>query len=330
MKYLNISLIFACLILLLAACDDNSNIFDDEAPTSAVENLNLVENMLASNVEYGNFIKAVTKAGLDNRLGNSGTYTILAPTNEAMTTYINSKNIYGDPNFSIDDIDGATLKSDFSYHIINGIRKSTDFEGFGYVETISDEGPEDNFLSFYYENIGSTTMINNAGNVSFNDTELSNGLIHSINTVLSPPNIMDMIEYNPEFEKIGQLLVENDIQDRLRTGTQTTFFAPCNDAFPKFFDEYASLNQDELDNYLEEGLLLHLISDTLIFSNEIEPGFLLTAADANLSFVFDSTANEIFIRDFAQRTSNFKQTDIFARNGILHSIDNILMKTEAP
>ena len=331
MKYLNISLVFACFTLLFTACDD-SNIFNEDNPIPPVESLNLIENMLASEGEYDDFIKAITKAGLDNRLGNSGTYTILAPTKEAMAEYILSK----DPNptdsiiYSINDIDGVTLRSDFAYHAINGIKKSTDFDGFGYTETISNEGPEGNFLSFYFDNSGSNMVINNAANVTFDDTELANGLIHSINTVLTPPNIMDMINYNPEFSNIGQALIDRGFNDNLTVGSRNTFFAPCNEAFPKLQEEYANYGQDSLDALIDTTLLFHLITDTIIFSNDMEPGSdIQTSILKNLSFVEDTIANEIFIRDFAGRNSYFKQKDIFAKNGILHTIDKVLMTAGA-
>ena len=313
MKYINISLFFIAVLFVFTACSK-----EEETPLTPVKTLNVVEQMLDTGDAYTDFIKALTKSGLTNRLENSGDHTIFAPTKEAMTAYLDGR--------SIDDIDGSTLRSDFSYHIVRNIYLEDSLNSNGYLPTISVDGPNGNALSFYYEKQNAGILVNNSAAVTINNTLQSNGIIHSVNKVLTPPTLMDLIEFNPQFNNIGEALTLLNLTEELRIGSNKTFFAPCNDSFDGFLPEYNfnSLSDMLPDSILHNTIFYHLVNDTILFADQLTESLVKTSVDKNIRISVDTTSSVAFIVDFDARTANFKESNIYATNGILHTIDQVL------
>ena len=123
-------------------------------------------------VASGNFktLAAALKAGdLISTLKGKGTFTVFAPTDEAFAKI---------PKADLDALlkDKAKLKAVLTYHVVSGKVMSTDLKA-GNVKTVQ----------------GSNVMITTTGGAMVNDAKVvaadvaaDNGVIHAIDTVLTP------------------------------------------------------------------------------------------------------------------------------------------------
>lgn len=119
----------------------------------------------------------VTDAGMTETLRGVGPYTVFAPTDEAFRKL---------PEGKLEELrtDGAKLKNILNYHVASGRYSSTDLQGMKTVNTLltTTAGPVS--LKLKWEN--NALMVNDA-KVVLQDTWVSNGAVHSVDTVLMPP-----------------------------------------------------------------------------------------------------------------------------------------------
>jgi uncharacterized surface protein with fasciclin (FAS1) repeats len=125
----------------------------------------------------------VVQAGLDDDLNGSGPFTVLAPTNQAFLDALDAND-----NGQIDGNEvpsQSQLESILTYHVIAGqaVESSAISDGQS-VETL--EGSD---VTFGVSG-GTITVNPSADNatVAAPDVQVSNGIIHGIDTVLTPPS----------------------------------------------------------------------------------------------------------------------------------------------
>jgi len=138
----------------------------------ASEGPTIVEAALAVNAETGEFstlIAAVVRAGLVDTLNGSRQFTVFAPTDAAFAKLgLNAGNI--------DTVPLDALTNILLYHVAPGERFAAD------VVTAS----RVNMLNKQFALIGEGPSIAGAGFVA-TDVDVSNGVIHIIDSVLLPP-----------------------------------------------------------------------------------------------------------------------------------------------
>lgn len=132
--------------------------------------------------EAGHFttlIQALDAAGLSDTLANEGPYTIFAPTDEAFAAL---------PAGTLDDLfaNPEALRNVLSYHVVEGNVVMTDLAQMDMVSTL--QGASADVVVD-----GETTMIGGA-TVLNAGIEASNGVIYTIDTVLTAPGSMTATE----------------------------------------------------------------------------------------------------------------------------------------
>lgn len=131
----------------------------------------------SNNADFGTFADKADKAGLKGALNSEGPYTIFAPTNAAFAAL---------PAETLADLEkpenSPKMRALLSYHIIKG--RFT-------IEQLK-QLPEGSKLDTLLE--GQQVTITNEGGLKVNgvpvvesDIEATNGIIHPIGTVLTPP-----------------------------------------------------------------------------------------------------------------------------------------------
>lgn len=148
--------------------------FADEAP-QAPGNLITVAQQAG---RFSTFLKAVDAAGLTKKL-ETGRYTVFAPTDDAFAKLAPG---------TLDDLmkpeNKAKLVSLVEYHIVPRLLPASMFSKTGStmheVRTLDKRK-----LTFRSDNAGVTV---NAAKVEDVDIKASNGMIHAIDTVLTPPS----------------------------------------------------------------------------------------------------------------------------------------------
>ncbi|AQG80008.1 fasciclin domain-containing protein [Spirosoma montaniterrae] len=244
----------------------------------------------------------------------SGEFTVFAPTNEAFQ------------RAGFTTIDAVrTANTDFlsrvlTYHVIAGRRFTTQFND-GRVMT-----NQGNAITLTQWPGRST--VQGLGNAMPTTILMPNiltttGVVHVINDVLLPDarplvSITNLVVGNPEFSLLRTAVVRAGLADALASGNLTVF-APTNAAFRRagFADENAINNADL--NTLRNILLYHVIGgqryETSNF-NELLIGFTtLQGQQVQVTRRQGVSVNGAFV----------VQSNVFATNGIVHVIDNVLM-----
>ena len=180
------------LAIAMAACapeadteDTAAMNADETAMTADATTPGTIVEVAQGDGQFSTLVSAVTAANLGETLSGDGPFTVFAPTNAAF------EKIDQATRDSLMNDDTEQLGSILKYHVVEGrtdaatlMQAIEDAGEEGY--TISTVGGGD--LTATMEN-GSVVLTDAAGGkstVSATDIEASNGLIHSIDTVLMP------------------------------------------------------------------------------------------------------------------------------------------------
>lgn len=141
------------------------------------------------------FAKILTKSKVSNKSKNTldillstrGNYTVFAPTDDAVKVYLDS--IYGYQPYDIDTMSQATADKITLNCIIddgnNDAMMSTDF----ITGAISEVTFNDRHILVSFDTINGgqlAIMLNSASRITMPDIELTNGVLHKVNRVISP------------------------------------------------------------------------------------------------------------------------------------------------
>ncbi len=275
------------------------------------EPLPTIADVVAGNEDFETLRAALEAASLTETLAGEGPFTVFAPTDAAFAALPE-----GTVTSLLNDI--PALTDVLTYHAIGGNRDGAAVSAEnslvmlnGAVVPVRVEG-EDLFIG-------------NA-KVTMSVTEVSNGIIHVIDAVLVPPaTITDIAVGDERFETLVTALTTADLAGTLDAEGTFTVFAPTDDAFAA----------------LPEGVLTGLLGDTealtdvLLFhvlDGVVPASVAVTATTATakngdeLALRFDAGAEELFIGPTVTGGEAMVIiTDIWARNGVIHVIDAVLV-----
>ena len=170
-------LVIAGGIWYMAAKDDKTT--DDTKQTSQATSTtetkptqNIVE-IAAGNPDFSTLVEFVKAAGLVDTLSSTGPFTVFAPTNEAFAKL---------PAETVAALkaDPAKLKDILTYHVVSGSVPASDVVKLTKATTV--QGKDVSIMV-----MDGKVMLNDASNVTKTDIKASNGIIHVIDTVLTPP-----------------------------------------------------------------------------------------------------------------------------------------------
>ena len=136
----------------------------------------IVETALAVNAETGQFdhlIAAVVRAGLVDTLNGNRQLTVFAPTDAAFESLFAALGVGG-----VADIPVDTLRAVLLYHVAPGERFSTDVVASSRIRTVS--------KGFLVPSVRDGSAWINGARIVAADINVSNGVIHVIDTVLLP------------------------------------------------------------------------------------------------------------------------------------------------
>lgn len=303
--------------LLITACDDDDD--DDSDPVTSNDIVAVAQN----NNELSTLVDALSQAGLVSTLQGDGPFTVFAPNNAAFDSLL-AQNGWA----SLSEIPAETLEAVLKYHVVSGEVKSTDLAE-GYVATLS-EGPNGS---------GVVLSVTNDGGFKFNeaspvevDVEASNGVVHVIDKVMMPTNMVDIATANPNLSTLVEALsvtgLTTDFLAALADSDNYTVFAPTNDAF------VALLGTNTDWNGLDD-IPVSLLNDVLsyhIVSGNVRSGDLQAGSEPTLLAGVDLTIN--LDNGAAVETINGQSVpvaiaDIQATNGVYHVIEEVLLPIEA-
>ena len=299
------------IVTFVSSCDDDDDVVP-VVPTNTIVDV-AVNNNLSS------LVAAVIRADLANTLSGDGPFTVFAPTNAAFQELLDSN---ADWN-SLEDIPVETLKSVLLFHVLSGTVASGDLSD-TYVSTLA-TGPNDEALSLQVEVTGGVEFNGNASPVT-TDVEASNGIVHVIDKVMLPPNVVSLALNNAGFTSLVAALTDSrhttDFVGVLSGTGPFTVFAPTNAAFQALLDSNTDWNSiaDVPVATLEAVLLYHVVSAN-VQAGQLSNGDVATLGG---TLTIDLT-NGAQIVTSSDQTVNIIIVDVQGTNGVIHAIDTVLL-----
>jgi uncharacterized surface protein with fasciclin (FAS1) repeats len=315
--------LFVSASLFLGSCDD-----DDPAPNPPTPApLKSIAEIASADPNLSTLVKALKKAGLDKTLTDAGTYTVFAPTNQAFTDEFGA----GFPDNSI--YTKEVITPILLNHVLSMKKNSTSLVT-GYVNTLS-EGPGKAPLSLYVD------LVKTAGKVTLNgkaevlsaNIEASNGIIHTVNKVITLPTIVDAAIANPAFKTLVTILTsttgtygdQSAVLAALSTATTAapfTVFAPTDAAFSSATATGGWAN-GATGSTLSNVLKYHVIATGNKQAKDLMNNDVLTSFLTQTLKVVKTTT-DVKIEDSVGDRSTVQVADVQCINGVVHAISAVL------
>ncbi len=288
-------------------------------------------------------------AGLVETLNGEGPFTVFAPTNAAFAALLET---LGDDFNSLADFDTedekALLTKVLTYHVVAGTAAfSTDLTNGQAIETVQGE----NVTVVLTDNgvqIMDATETN--ANVALADVAATNGVVHVIDKVILPQEVLDMLAAM-SLKTIVEIAVETDdlsllvdalgqadagLVETLSGDGPFTVFAPTNDAFVALLD---SLGEDynslaDFDTEAEKNLLVtiltyHVVSGTAAFSTDLSNGQSITTFQGENIGINIKEDGTVHVEDASADNATVVMADVEASNGVVHVINKVLLPQAA-
>lgn len=278
---------------------------------------NSISGIASKNSDLTLLVKALKKANLYNTL-KTGTYTVLAPTNQAFI----------DAGFTSEAIDALpesgipALKEILLNHVLAGKILSSDLTNNSYGKTLAKGAASStNTLSIFIQTTpsvkfnGMSTVVAGGANVI-----ASNGVVHVVDKVITLPTVVTHAAANPNFSTLVSVLTTQNLVTTLNgtAGSPFTVFAPLNSAFDTAtLDLYSGLTSAQKTAVLT----YHVVGGANVLSNAI-PTTPITTLETG-TFTIAGTV----ITDEANRQTNIVLTDVQCSNGVVHAINKVLLPT---
>ena len=297
------------LMLFLTGC---TNGLTDTTTDIVGEELNDIVETADDAGVFETLLAAAEEAGLVDALKAEGPLTVFAPNDEAFEQFLidmemEASDLLADPR----------LANVLKYHVVPGKVMSTDLSDGMKADTLLN--PQQIEIS-----INEGVFLNEVIEVITPDVEASNGVIHVIDGVLWPNDIVETAIDADDFNILVDAVVEAELVDALKNPGLFTVFAPNDQAFENLITE-----RDDVDSVedllgleeLESILLYHVVSEQVMAEDVLgldgEDVETLSGEDILISIdnekVFINSLSEVII------------TDIQTLNGVIHVIDRVLL-----
>lgn len=309
-----------CLLLLVSlftACssDDDDNM--DNSPKTIVD-------VVVEQPELSSLVAALQAADLVDALDGTGNFTVFAPTNDAFQDLLNSNASWN----ALSDVPADILEAVLLFHVVDAEIKSTDLSN-TYVNTLS-TGPNVEPLSLQVETSGGV-MFNGSAMPEKVDLMASNGVVHTIDEVMLPPNIVSLALNNSGFTSLVAALTDSrhstDFVSVLSGDGPFTVFAPTNQAFQDLLDSNSAWNSlaDVPIATIDAVLKYHVLAGN-VQSDQLSNVDVTMFGGGTITIDLTSGAQ---IKTSSSQTVNIlvgpATTDVQGTNGVIHAIDAVLL-----
>ena len=279
---------------------------NEVAATSRADNSAGSKDIVETAVGAGQFntlVKAVGVAGLVDTLKGTGPFTVFAPTDDAF-----AKLPKGTVESLLKPENRAKLVDILTYHVVPGRIVARQAAELPKADTVQ----------------GSSVLISaEDGNVRVAgakvikaDIDASNGVIHVIDTVIMPKDIVGTAEAAGQFKTLLAAVKAAGLANALKGEGPLTVFAPTDEAFAALPDgTVADLLRPENRDRLAAILKYHVVAGEIYLGGQRTK----TLQGSQL----DIRPNGSFRVDEA----NVLLADIRATNGVVHVVDRVLLPT---
>jgi transforming growth factor-beta-induced protein len=298
-------LFIGLLATTFLACGDD----DDTTPEPQLKS---IAQTAAADAQFSTLVTALQRVNLVNVLDGNGNFTVFAPTNAAFQA----------SGINLNALSDDQLKEVLLYHVLGASVKSTDIQaGQTYVTTAAETGPGGKQLSILIEKTGSAVKINNAANVTAADVAATNGVIHVVDKVILPLDIVGHAAANANFTSLVSTLgaASGGLVNVLKGDGPFTVFAPVNSAFDAIASVAAGLTPDQL----AKVLTYHVVAGNVVSGN-LSDNMMVTTVNGD-KFEVDINGGAVTIKDTQGNIAKVVLTDVQATNGVIHVLDKVIL-----
>ncbi len=303
-KFSKLTLILAFVLpTFFMACGD-----DDVDPTPA--DPSIVE-IATGDEQFSTLVTALTRVGLVSVLEGDGPFTVFAPTNDAFTA----------SGVDLDALSDAELTDVLLYHVLGAEVNANDIaEGQTYASTASTSGPDGTQLSLLIEKTGAAVKLNDAVNVTTANVEATNGIIHIVDNVILPLDVVGHAIANSNFTSLVTSLGAADLVTTLQGDGPFTVMAPLNTAFTNAATTIATLNADQV----KQVLLYHVASGN-VQSGALTNGQEIPSLNDGVKYTVNIDGDTVTLTDANGDVSTVVLTDVQGTNGVIHVLDAVIV-----
>jgi uncharacterized surface protein with fasciclin (FAS1) repeats len=310
MKKLSFLFILLTGLVLISSCKK-----DDETTTEKT-----IVELAQETPELSLLVEAVIAADLVGTLSGEGPFTVFAPTNAAFEAALSALGV------ELSDLSQAQIAGLLLYHTLSGRVTSSDLSD-TYVSTLSPGGPGLTNTSLQIQVTGGVKFNGSASPVTV-DINASNGIIHIIDEVMLPKDVVELALANPNFTSLVAALTRADLTadfvDILSGEGPFTVFAPTNAAFAALLSDLGLSNLADVPvETLEEVLKYHVVAGANVRSSALSNGQVVTTFQGD-----DFTINlgsGASITTSSGGSANIVLTDVQGTNGVIHVVDAVLV-----
>ncbi len=204
-------------LLFVASCKediDEDNLYTFKGET--------IESYLANRPDsFSNFNYILKRAGMDKILAAYGTYTCFAPTNEAVTGYVDS--LYDDATAkiahngmserSLEGLSDSLCNDIAKFHLASSEVLAINMQNGMTIRTMLGRD-----LNTSIDSVSGQTLVNSYSLITKMDNEMENGVIHIIDNVIRRSNLLVTGEMNnhPELFSIWKAAIDiTNLEDSL-------------------------------------------------------------------------------------------------------------------
>ena len=335
---------------VLIACENEDDGAQREANTSDDATGTIVD--VAQDTDaLSSLVAAVLKADeledtdLAGTLSSEGPFTVFAPTNDAFVALLDSLEGYDSLEDFNTDEEKELLVKILTYHVVaGGAVQSGDLSDGQAITTFQGEDVTISLEGGVFVQDATEDF----AEVIIPDVQASNGVVHVVNKVLIPQEVLDALNGVDEEEgTLVDLVVETEalsileaavikagLVDTLNSEGPFTVFAPTDDAFVALL-ELLGENYNSLDDFdteqemsLLKDVLLYHVLPAEVFAANLAPGTVSTAFAGNELEIIAS-GDSFVIGDATEVNANITGMDFMASNGVAHTIDKVLLPQSA-
>ena len=296
---------------LLAACGGGS----DSAPTASTES-SLAETA-SSEPSTSEFMKLAQMAGTTGRLAADEQLTLIAPSNEAMA----------EMRAEIDELkrpeNKAELQSFVESHVVAKRMLASD------MQTGSETAVSGSVIDVEVRtDAGSAEVTVNGAGIAKADIKARNGVLFVTHKPLWRPSAYHYVKHLPQFSILYKAIRAAGLEGALRTKEPFTLFAPTDAAFAALLAELNLSAEQLLTNkaLLTEVLTYHVLPQKLPARKIVDDATPVTVQGQAITFDVQRRAGpDVRITDAQGRQANVIFTNLFARNGVVHVVDKVIL-----
>lgn len=288
----------------------------DEMPGSIVD-------IAVADGRFNTLVSAVTAAGLADTLAGEGSFTVLAPTDDAFAALP-----AGTVESLLEDPEGA-LRTILLYHVIDGAVPAETVVTLTEATTLAGE-------PLTISVVDGEVVLNDSVRVIITDIAANNGIIHVLDGVLLPPSvadagadeamaeeaapsIVDIAVADGRFNTLVTAVTAAGLAETLAGEGQFTVFAPTDEAFAALPEGTVEALLEDPEGALRDVLLYHVVEGAVPAETVVTLDSAATLGGEPVSISVVDGA--VFLNDTVQ----VSLPDVMAANGIIHVIDSVLL-----